>query len=151
MTTKTYLNQVRNIDKRIKNLLEEAQRWQDIAMSTGNSDMTQPKVQTSVDPDRMGKVVGRVVDYQRECIRLAEEKTELKHTITEQIKSLKGEKGEIYYNLLYGHYIDKKNMNELAVENNYSYRQTMTLYNQSLNEFEKRYGAQYIEINAEEN
>lgn len=145
MTSKEYLSQVSNIDNRIKDLLKEATRWYDIATSTGNSDMTQPKVQSSPDPDRIGDVVGKVVDYQRKCIELARQKTELKHTIIEQIKSLKGEKGEIYYNLLYGHYVDKKRLGELAVENDYSYRQTLTLYNQGLSEFEKRYGTQYLD------
>ena len=146
MTSKEYLSQVSNIDNRIKDLLKEATRWYDIATSTGSSDMTQPKVQSSPNLDRIGDVVGKVVDYQRKCIELAEEKTELKHTIIEQIKSLKGEKGEIYYNLLYGHYVDKKGLGELAVEHSYSYRQTLTLYNQGLSEFEKRYGSQYLDI-----
>jgi len=145
MITKDYLSQVSNIDNRIKDLLKEAEKWYDIATSTGNSDLTQPRVQSSPNPDRIGEVVGKVVDYQRECIRLAESKTELKHTIIEQIKSLKGEKGEMYYNLLYGYYIDNKKMGVLAVENDYSYRQTLTLFNQGLKEFEKKYGETYLD------
>ena len=145
MITKDYLSQVSNIDNRIKDLLKEAEKWYDIATSTGNSDLTQPRVQSSPNPDRIGEVVAKVVDYQRECIRLAESKTELKHTIIEQIKSLKGEKGEMYYNLLYGYYIDNKKMGVLAVENDYSYRQTLTLFNQGLKEFEKKYGETYLD------
>lgn len=142
--TRTYLNQLKNIDNRIKDLLKEAEHWYDIATSTGSSDFTTPRVQTSKNPDKMGEVVGKVVDYHNSCLKLANEKTELKHVIIEQIKGLEGIEGELYYNILYGHYVDKKNMNTIAVENGYSYRRIMTLLNTALYEFEKRYGDTYL-------
>ena len=146
MDTKTYLNQLKNIDNRIKDLLKEAERWYDIATSTSGGDLTAPKVQTSPNPDRIGKVVGKVVDYQNACVKLAEEKAELKHQIIEQIKGLEGVDGEIHYNILYGFYVEKKNMNTIAVENGYSYRRIMSLFNTALFEFEKRYGETYLKI-----
>lgn len=142
--TRTYLNQLKNIDNRIKDLLKEAERWYDIATSTSGGDYTSPKVQTSKKPDRIGKAVGKVVDYQNSCVKLAEEKAEMKHTIIEQIKGMEGIEGELYYNILYGHYVEKKNMNAIAVENGYSYRRIMTLLNTALYEFEKRYGDTYL-------
>lgn len=150
MRTKEYLSQLRNIDNRIKDLLKEADRWYDIATSTGTHDFTKPKVQTSPSHDKIGDVVSKIVDYQDECIRLADEKAELKHTIIEQIKSLKGETGELYYNLLHGFYIDKKDFNMLAVENGYSYRQIVRSYNKALAEFEKVYGTLYLDLDVGE-
>lgn len=150
MDTRSYLSQLKNIDNRIKDLLKEAERWYDIATSTGSHDFTKPKVQTSPSGDKIGDVVAKIVDYQDTCIRLANEKTELKHTIIEQIKSLKGA-DEAHYNLLYGYYVDKKRFSELSVENNYSDSQTRRLFNSGLSKFEKMYGTQYLDVELEEN
>lgn len=146
MTTKEYLSQLKNIDNRIKDLLKEADRWFDIATSNGSIDYAQDKVQTSPNPDRIGDLVGKVVDYQERCKRLANEKIELKHKITEQIRGIHGIEGELYYNLLYGYYVDRKDFNKLAVENGYSYRQIRNKYNKALDEFKKMYGTQYVDV-----
>lgn len=150
MTTKEYLSQLKNIDNRIKDLLKEADKWFDIATSTGNTDLSAVKVQTSPNPDRIGDLVSKVVDYQERCKQLANEKIELKHKITEQISGINGIEGELYYNLLYGYYVDRKDFNKLAVENGYSYRQIRNKYNKALEEFKKMYGTQYIDITKNE-
>ena len=143
MTSEFYLSQLKNIDNRIKDLLKEADKWFDIATSTGSIDYAQDKVQTSPNPDRIGDLVGKVVDYQERCKRLANEKIELKHTIIEQIRGLQGD--EMSYNILYGRYVENKSLNRLAVENEYSYRRIKGLHKKAIDEFESKYGTQYLD------
>lgn len=143
MQTEEYLSQLKNIDNRIKDLMKEADKWFDIATSTGGIDYSVDKVQTSPKPDRIGDLVGKVVDYQERCKRLAADKIELKHTIIEQIRSLSGE--EMYYNILYGRYVENKSLNRLAVENEYSYRRIKGLHKKAIEDFEKTYGTLYLD------
>jgi hypothetical protein len=143
MQTEEYLSQLKNIDNRIKDLMKEADKWFDIATSTGGIDYSADKVQTSPKPDRIGDLVGKVVDYQERCKRLAADKIELKHTIIEQIRSLSGE--EMYYNILYGRYVENKSLNRLAVENEYSNRRIKGLHKKAIEDFEKTYGTLYLD------
>ena len=147
MQSREYLSQLKNLDNRIRDLIKETERWRDIATSTGGVDYSEEKVQTSPNPDRMGDLVGRVVDYQNKCKKEAENYIELRKTIIEQIKSLKGdEKSEMFYSILYGYYVENKNFNKLAVELNYSFRQIKRHYSEALEAFEKRYGDLYLDI-----
>jgi len=143
MNTETYLSQLKNIDNRIKDLLKEADKWFDIATSTGGVDYSQDRVQTSPNPDRIGDLVSKVVDYQERCKRLAAEKIELKHDIIEQICTLNN--NEMTYNILYGRYVENKTLNRLAVENEYSYRRIKGLHKKAIDEFEKAYGKLYLD------
>ena len=145
MDTKEYLSQLKNLDHRIKDLLKECDTWYDIATSTGSTDYSAVKVQTSLNPDRLGDVVGRVVDYQRESKEQAEAYITLRKTIVEQIKGIRGDgKRELYYNILFGYYVDNKTFGRLETEENYSYRQIKRFYNEALALFEEMYGNLYL-------
>lgn len=142
MTTREYLGQLRNIDKRIKNRISEAEHWRDIAMSTGSKPLDGVKVQESKETDKMATAISLAVDYENESERLAKELIELKAKIIEQISGLHEE--ELHYNLLYGFYVNGKNYNELVVSENYSYRQIRRHFEEALKEFEGKYGSCYV-------
>ena len=146
MQTREYLGQLKNLDNRIKNLIKEVDRWYDVATSTGSTDLSAVKVQTSPNPDRIGSLVGKVVDYQNKCKKEADDYIELRKTIINQINGLKGEDNkELYYNVLYGYYVDDKSFSVLVVELNYSYRQIKRYYSDALKMFEDMYGYLYLE------
>ena len=145
INTKDYLSQLKNIDKRIKYLLKEADRWHDIATSTSGASLDSVKVQTTPNPDRIGEVVSKIVDYQRKCLELANEKVELRHTIIEQINSLGGKQNDTYCNILYGFYVEKKQFGELAGDNSMSYSQTRRYYNAAIRKFEEMFGSLYLD------
>lgn len=150
MDARTYLKQIKNSDNRIKDLIKEAVRWEQIAMSAGGSNFSDVKVQTSPKPDKLGDAVSMAVDYQNRCKREAKQLTELRHTIIEQIKSMKDDKDDLYYNLLYGYYVDGKTFSKLVVSENYSYRQIKRYFNKALDEFDRRYKPQYVEMYVDE-
>ena len=105
MTDREYLNQLKNIDRRIKDKLEEEQRWRDIATNT-TSKLSDMKVQTSKNPDPMGTAITKAVQYQRESAELAVKMVELKNTITMQIDNIGDDKA---YNILKMIFVQGKN------------------------------------------
>ena len=138
--TKKYLGQVKNIDKRIKDKIEESEKWRNIAKGTGsfNSDV---KVKSSPNQDKMGDAVSLAVDYEKESKTLAIELTELKHRIIQQIDGIKD---ELFYNILKSYYIKNKSLAEISVLENYSYKQMKRLYENAILKFEELYGQEYL-------
>lgn len=84
MNAREYLWQIKNIDKRIKDKMDEAQRWRDIAENT-TSKLSEDKVQTTPKPDKMADAIVNAVQYERESEEIAKKLTEFKHRVTMQI------------------------------------------------------------------
>ena len=142
MDTRTYLGQLKNIDKRIKNKISEAEKWREIALSTSGGKLDDIKVQESGNHDKLGTAVAMAVDYERESERLAEELTTLKAKIIGQID---GMEDPLHYNILYLLYVENKRFVEVAVMIDYSYKQTKRHYNNALKSFEEKYGKEYLD------
>ena len=139
MTDREYLNQVKNIDKRIKYKLDEEQKWRDIATNT-TSKLSDMKVQTSKDPDPMGTAITKAVQYQRECAALAVQFVELKNTITMQIDNVGDDKT---YNILKMLFVQGKDYSEVAVELKRSYRHTVREIDAAIKKFGDKYRDTY--------
>jgi hypothetical protein len=87
MTAQAYLEQLINIDRRIKDKLRESAEWRAIAMSKSSS-IDEVKVQSSHNKAPMEDAVCKAVQYEKEAAELAEYLAELKHTIVGQIDSM---------------------------------------------------------------
>lgn len=140
MTTKEYLGQIRNIDNRIRDKIEEAERWRNIACKTGNSSMSENKVQTSKSFDPMGDAVSLAVDYEKESMQMSIDLTKLKHKIIWQIDNI-GD--DLYYNILKSYYIKQNSLMETSHILYYSYKQLKRHYEDALKMFEEKYGNEY--------
>lgn len=139
MTDREYLNQLKNIDRRIKDKLEEEQRWRDIATNT-TSKLSDMKVQTSKDPDPMGTAITKAVQYQRESAELAVKLVELKNTITMQIDCIGDDTA---YNILKMLFVQGKNYSQVAVELDRSYRHTVREIDVAIKKFGDKYRETY--------
>lgn len=139
MTDREYLNQLKNIDRRIKDKLEEEQRWRDIATNT-TSKLSDMKVQTSKDPDPMGTAITKAVQYQRESAELAVKMVELKNTITMQIDNIGDDKA---YNILKMIFVQGKSYSQVSVELDRSYRHTIREINDAIKKFGDKYRETY--------
>lgn len=135
MTDREYLNQLKNIDKRIKDKLEEEQRWRDIATNT-TSKLSDMKVQTSKDQDPMGTAISKAVTYQQECAELASRLVDLKYTITMQIDDIGDDRAYMILKMIF---VQDKEYSEVAVELKRSYRQTMREIDNSIKKFGDKY------------
>lgn len=144
MQTKTYLSQLWNIDRRIKDKLEEAERWRKIAYDRsigGGSGNTSERVQSTPNPDKIGDAIAKSVDYYNEAKQISKEMVEKKHTIELQIDSIED---DTHYNVLHSYYIDEKSLNEIALDEHYSYKSAKRKFESAIKHFESIYGKEYL-------
>ena len=135
MQTEQYLGQLKNIDRRIKDKIKEADSWRDIADGRTSVVITE-KVRTSKKYDRQGDAIAKAVDFEEESRLLAVELENLKDKI---IKQIDGIEIELYYNILKSFYIQEKNFTEIAAEEGYSYKQIKRYYQKSIDYFGEKY------------
>ena len=137
MTTQGYLEQLLNIDRRIKDKLRESDEWRNIAM-TKRATMDDVKIQSSPRKDAMEEAICMAVQYENEAAELAKNLTELKHTIIEQIDGLEGD--EHSYNILKDHYVYGVGVGTMADRYNYSYNGMKKKLRNAVAVFAKKYG-----------
>lgn len=140
MTAQTYLDQLLNIDRRIKDKLRESAEWRDIAM-TKRASMDDIKIQSSHRRDAMEEAICMAVQYETEAAELAKKLTELKHKIIEQIDALEGD--EYSYNILKEHYVYGVGVGTMADKYNYSYNGMKKKIRNAVDVFSKKYGDKF--------
>lgn len=142
MTTKQYLGQLVNIDRRIKDQMSEYEKWISIATSTGSHSGNTDRVMSSGSQDKMADAVVKAIDYSIESNENAVALTHLKHTITNQICGIKNEQ---FYNVLFSHFVDGEKIDEIKLgKYDYSYKQKRRILLDAMDEFERIYGAEYL-------
>lgn len=137
MTPQAYLDQLLNIDRRIKDKLRESAEWRDIAM-TRRATLDDIKIQSSPKKDAMEAAICTAVQYETEAAELARNLTELKHTIIAQIDGLRGD--EHSYNILKEHYVYGVGVGTMADKYNFSYNGMKKRLRNAVSVFAKQYG-----------
>ena len=129
---KEYLRQIRLFDICIKQKEAElaAMRSEIESMSAA---VTGERVQTSVN-DKMSEKVSHIVDLEAQIIRDKESFLRMKDRIINEIQGLDN---SVYVDILYKRYVEYKQLEEIAVEMNYSYRQVLRLHGFALQEFKR--------------
>ena len=151
ITTRSYLNQLKNIDHVIKNWLAYAEKCRSDALPTSPK-LSDMKVQTSHEPDKMATSISKALDYEHGAEEKASELIELRHHIIYQIDGLRNidnEDANTYYNILMGYYINDLKTQEIADMYNYSQQHIRRLHSKALDAFEQKYGAEYLGIKEE--
>jgi len=144
MTTKEYLGQMRNMDRFIKDKLEEAEKWRAIAENmTGN--LNDICVQTTKQSDKMANAVIKLVDLIRESDEEALSLINTKNNITKQIDELHKMGHDREYMILKSYYIHGRSLAYIALDSHYSYKQTKRNYEKAIIKFESIFGYLYIE------
>lgn len=143
MTTKEYLSQISRLDKMIKNKLSEIGQLREL--SYGISAVTnEERVQTTPNFDKIGTAYCKIEEMEEKLDKLIDEYVDKKNLIICQIDSIED---EIYYDILFSRYIEKKTFEKIATDLNYSFRNTTRLHGKALKEFEKKYGHIYLDKN----
>lgn len=140
MNTKQYLNQVRRYDRMINNKLSEIYQLKTLATSISVA-TDADRVQSSGNKDRMGNVVARLVDIERETDKLIQVYTEKRQIIISQIDSMEDIN---FYDVLFHRYIEGKTFEAIADDMHYSWRQVMRIHDDALVAFEKKFGSCYM-------
>lgn len=133
MDTKQYLSQISRLDKMInENLCEIFQlRNSLIGKSVANDNV---RVTTSSDKDKVGSIVSKIVDLEKETDILVDKLTETKRNILHTICKLSNDK---HKEILYKKYFEYKSIYEIAEELNMSDRGCKKAHKRAVEEFEK--------------
>ena len=142
MTTREYLGQLNNINNRIRDKIEEAERWHDIAKGTGYT-LKEINVQTSKKFDKMEDAVIMAMQYEEESRELSVYLTKLKHHIIGQID---GMTNETYYNVLKDYYVRDMTIKDIARKQNYSKKQMGRILDKAVDDFERLYYENYKDL-----
>lgn len=129
---KEYLRQIRLFDICIRQKEAElaAMRSEIENMSAA---VTGERVQTSAK-DKMSEKVSHIVDLEAMIIQDKEKFLRMKDRIINEIQGLDN---SVYVDILYKRYVEYKQLEEIAVEMNYSYRQVLRLHGFALQEFKR--------------
>lgn len=142
MTAKEYLKQIRSLDKKIQQRIEERDALLARATSTGSRGMKQDVIQTSVDGDQVGRIVDRYIDMEKQITIMINRLVNMRHKIIGQIQQLSNPR---HIELLYLRYVKYMRLEEIACtmikpnKEPYSYEHINRLHGQALQEFEKRF------------
>ena len=140
MKTKDYLSQVSRLNKMINNKLSEISQLRELSISIsaiGNDE----KVQTSPNFDKIGTAVAKIDEMENNLDKMIDEYLVKRERIIAQIDTMEEES---VYQILFSRYIEKKTFEKIATEMEYSWRQIVRLHGKALQQFEKKYGEEYL-------
>lgn len=143
MTAKQYLGQISRLNKMISNKLSEVYQLKSMALNISVLNESE-KVQTSGSKDRIGNMVAKMVDMEREAQEYVNVYSELRRKIIMQIDSMPK---ETHYKVLFAKYIEDKTFDTIANEMGYSWRQIIRIHGAALSEFERIYGKDFVSLN----
>ena len=133
ITAKEYLNQVRNLETKMKILKEEIDTLRELVVSTG-AVQQQERVMSSGAQDRMAETICKINEKEEEWNELMRE---FALTRAEVIISIQKLNNSDYEQILYKRYCQSKKWEEIALELNYSYQWVCKLHGRALLEIEK--------------
>ena len=140
MTTKEYLQQIGKLNKMINNKMIELAQMKEMAYSI-KAVGTDERVMSSSDPDKTGCAYAKIEEMEEKINGMIDNYVDTKEKIINQIESIEDEN---LYNILFLKYIAKKRYEDIAVEIDKSWRQTIRLHGTALKKFEEKYGKQYL-------
>lgn len=132
-TAKEYLNQVRNLETKMKILKEEIDTLREMVVSTG-AVQQQERVMSSGAQGRMAETICKINEKEEEWNQLMREFALARAEVIISIQKLNNTD---YEQILYKRYCQSKKWEEIAMEMNYSYQWVCKLHGRALLEIEK--------------
>lgn len=119
---KAYLSQIRLIDSRINDGLEDLERLNSIATKV-TSALDGEMVSGTRNPDKMTDIVAKIIELKEDINSLVDKFVDTKREATELLSKVKN---PIHYKILYSRYVLYKTWEQIAAEINFSYQWTST-------------------------
>lgn len=132
LTAKQYLEQLRVIDTKINQKMEERSNLMTTVISTKAIDYSKDRVQTSPQNAQEYKVC-KYVDLDAEINREIDEFIDIKHRVTKEIQELNV---DYYIKILFKVYVQYKTVRDAANEIGLSYQYVRNLHKKALKAFE---------------
>ena len=137
MNVKQYLNQVRLLDKKINQRIEEKEYLMGKATSTGSSGNMDPdKVQGSLNLHKNEELITKYIDLEHEIDSMINQFVDLKHKIIGQIQQLE----DVHQvDCLMQRYVDYNSFELIAVNMGYSIRRIYQIHGDALQAFKNKH------------
>ena len=133
LTAKQYLDQLRVINTKINQKMEELADLMTAATSTGAIDYSKDRVQTSPQNAQENRIC-KYVDLDAEINREIDEFVDIKHRVTKEIQELNV---DYYIKILFKVYVQYKTVKDAANEIGLSYQYVRDLHKKALKAFEE--------------
>ena len=133
MTAKEYLNQVRNLESKMKILKEEIDTLREMVVSTGAIQQGE-RVLSSGTQDKMAETICKINENECEWNDLMREFALARANVIINIQKLNNPE---YEQILYKRYCQSKKWEEIALEMNYTYQWVCKLHGRALLELDK--------------
>lgn len=133
MTAKEYLNQVRNLESKMKILKEEIDTLREMVVSTGAIQQDE-RVLSSGTQDKMAETICKINEKECERNDLMREFALARANVIINIQKLNNPE---YEQILYKRYCQSKKWEEIALEMNYTYQWVCKLHGRALLELDK--------------
>lgn len=133
LTAKQYLDQLRVIDTKINQKMEELADLMTAATSTGAIDYSKDRVQTSPQNAQENRIC-KYVDLDAEINKEIDEFVDIKHRVTKEIQELNI---DYYIKILFKVYVQYKTVKDTANEIGLSYQYVRDLHKKALKAFEE--------------
>lgn len=152
MTTKEYLNQIRLLNLKIDQKMEEKADLMSRAFGNHSPTLTKDKIQSSISGDRMSSTIDKYVDLEKEIDALIDKYVDKRDLIINQIHQLEDPR---YVELLQLKYVGKRGgdgrMHYMRLEeiacimrksngSPYTYKHINKLHSMALQEFSTLHG-----------
>ena len=133
MTAKTYLSQIRALDIKINDGIEELAQLKALATKV-TAALGNEVVSSSKSPDKMTDVVAKIVKLQEDLNRDVDKYVDIKREATELLSKVEN---PTHYKILHSRYVLYKTWEQIACEIGFTYQWVCQLHGVALLEFEK--------------
>lgn len=99
------------------------------------------KIDSSPNPHETEDAIIQALEDEKECRRLTVQMEKKKKYLLDQLDGLQN---QLHITILRGYYVDDKTFNEIGIELKRSGKSVRSNYKKALNEFEKKYGKEYL-------
>lgn len=140
MDTKHYLSQISVLDLKISNKIYEKTQLKNMLCSVPSC-VKDVNVQTGHAADKTASTICKLVDMEREIDSMIDSFVDLKSKIIVQMEQLEFK----YYNILFKRYVAQQQWCEIVDELHFTQRHVFKLHKEALNEFEKKFGSEYLD------
>jgi pyruvate-formate lyase len=139
MTAKDYLSKISRLDRLINNKLTEISQLRDLACSLQGVQSSE-RVQSTPNFDKIGTTYAKIDEMERNLDKLIDEYTDEKNKIIGMIDKMEN---EVYYEILFSKYVERKSFEKIAIDMNYSFRNVTRLHGKALQAFDEKYSSNY--------
>lgn len=129
MDTKHYLQQIEKADRTIQNKLAELYQLRCLVTNITATSDKEPISFTGQSSDKVGNLVAKIVDLEREINSEIDNFINLKQKCVKAIESVPN---PLQYTVLHKRYIQYKSLVDIALEENYTYQYIVETHSKAL-------------------